>query len=207
MAARPHGNCTVWPGRSRTPSRRASANGRARAEYDGSCWCARSNARRDRSLGCRKTPRASHPAPRPARAGRPQVTGVHAREERVGRPVGFEVRLAVQARLVDLVLVGIEHVDVGKAIDRKRDLEERIGREDIVVIEKADELTGCYFERGVRRTCDVTVLATKTTLMRSSSARYSSSTLRTCGCFRSVVGDAQFPVRIGLRTHRLDRFA
>ena len=69
-----------------------------------------------------------------------EMARVHARQERIGRPIGLEVRVRQAAAVVDLVFVGVDHVGVGMPFDEARDLEEGVRGEEIVVIEKRDEL-------------------------------------------------------------------
>ncbi len=137
----------------------------------------------------------------------PKVAGVHSREERVGRPVGFEVRLAVESRLVDLVLIGVEHVDVGIAVDRQRDFKERVGRKRIVVIEKTHELACRQSQCRVARRGDVAVLGAIDHLDARVQCGVLLEYFADVPLFGGVVGDAQLPIGIGLREHRLDRLA
>ena len=86
-----------------------------------------------------------------------QVARVHAGQEVLGRPVGLEVRLAARARQVQLVFVRVDDVGVGMCVEVPDDLEQRVRRQLVVVIEQRDELAVRQLQRGVRGGRDAAV--------------------------------------------------
>ncbi len=86
-----------------------------------------------------------------------QMRGVHSRQERVGRPVRLEERLRPPSLIIDLVLVGVDHVGVRVLVEQQRVLEERVRCEHVVVIQQRYELAGRRSKCAVRRRGDVSV--------------------------------------------------
>jgi hypothetical protein len=80
-----------------------------------------------------------------------QVAEEHRRIEVLGRPVRLEERLDVRAVEVQLVLVGVDDVGVGMPVEQLDDLEKRVGRDLVVVIQQRDELAVRRAERGIGR--------------------------------------------------------
>ncbi len=133
-----------------------------------------------------------------------EVAGVHAREKRIGVPVRLEERVGPLAVVVDLVFVGVEHVDVGHTIGGERALEERVRRQEIVVIEEAHELALRERQRRIARARDVAVLTSERELDAPLEAGVLLEDPADAGIARCVVGDAQFPIGIHLRAHRIE---
>jgi len=65
------------------------------------------------------------------------------------------------AVFVDLVFVGVDDVNTGLTVDGERVLEERVEREDVVVIEQGDVLARSQRESAVAGCRNVSVLLAK----------------------------------------------
>ena len=65
-----------------------------------------------------------------------EMGGVHTREERVRAPIRFEVGIDEFAgRVVQLIFVGVDEIRVGSHVEQECNFEERIRRQDVVVIQ------------------------------------------------------------------------
>jgi hypothetical protein len=76
-----------------------------------------------------------------------EVAGVHLRAHPLRRPVGLEEGRGVPPGEVDLVLVGVDVVGLGIAVDRRGDVGESVGVQRVVVVEQGDELAARHRQR------------------------------------------------------------
>ena len=132
-----------------------------------------------------------------------EVPEVHPRGERVRAPLGLEVGIEQPARVVDLVLVAVEHVAVAGR-GAQRDHRQGVGREQVVVVEEGHELAARQRERGVAGRRDA-ARPRAAHHPHAWVARVLLQQRRDVGGARAVVGDAQLPVRVDLRQHRVER--
>ena len=86
-----------------------------------------------------------------------QVGGVHLAAQALGRPVGFAELVVEVAVVVDLVLVGVEVVDVVVLRDLPGVGGQRARRQQVVVVEQHDELAPGGVDAVVGRRDDVAV--------------------------------------------------
>ena len=134
-----------------------------------------------------------------------RVREVHVRQQELGRPVGLELRRVAAAVNVDLVVVGVEDVGVGRGGQGQRDLAERVGRKLVVLIEEEQEVARRELGRGVRRAADVAVLGAVDDPDPRIAAASASRVPGERGVAARVVGDAELPARVNLRVDGLDR--
>ncbi len=87
-----------------------------------------------------------------------QMARVHAREEVIGRPVRFEIRIASRPGEIELVLVGVDQVRRGFVVEEPGHVKECVGRQLVVMIEKRNEVAGSYLQGGVAGCRNVRVL-------------------------------------------------
>ena len=134
-----------------------------------------------------------------------QVARVHLAAQPVDRPVGLEERIELATPFVDLVLVGVDVVDVRVLVDGRRDLGQGAWVEEVVVVEEGDELALGHGQAVVGRGHDPAVLGP----VRHAHAAVGvgrfvedGSDLRRT---RRVVDEAQLPVGEGLGAHRCNR--
>src|SRR3546814_6630386 len=68
-----------------------------------------------------------------------QMADVVLRQQPVGVPVRLEVRFEMRAVLVDLVLVGVDEVEIGLGDDRRRNVMQGVRMQQVVVVERSEE--------------------------------------------------------------------
>src|SRR5580698_1473813 len=61
-------------------------------------------------------------------------------EKQIGVPVGLEIRAVANPTFVELVLVAVDKIGIGKAGELERHAGQRMGTEFVVVIQKRDKL-------------------------------------------------------------------
>ena len=86
-----------------------------------------------------------------------EVTGVHAREEMLWRPVRLEEDVAPCALQIELVFVGVDDVGVGVRVEVADDFGQRIRRELVIVIEQRHEVPARQLQGQVRGNRDPAV--------------------------------------------------
>ena len=152
-----------------------------------------------------------------AAAGDEEVADVVHGAEQVRVEVGLEVRLEVVDVLeVDLVLVGIEDLDVRMSIDRADALIEGLRLELVVMVSEDDEVAGRHADRGVGVLRDAEVLregliaeaaicsgVLGEDLLRCPSLGRVVLDLRVRGC----VHEADLELRVGLLPDRVEHAA
>ena len=119
------------------------------------------------------------------------------------RPVRLEVRIAAAPFEIELVLVRVDQVCVRVFVQVPDDLEQRVRRQLVVVIEHDDELAGGGRQRGIRRGRDVAVLW-KTRDRDPRIGRQLAEQRPRAFRLRGIVGQAELPVRVDLSAHRFD---
>ena len=134
-----------------------------------------------------------------------QMRDVVLAREQVGEEVRLEVGGMAVAVPVDLVLVAVDEIGLGPGVEQGGDLVEGVRRQRVVMVEQGDPFAGGEGERGIGGGGDVPVLSRrKTTLIRRSARGVALEQRPHVRRGRGVVGDAQLPVRIRLRQHRID---
>jgi hypothetical protein len=133
---------------------------------------------------------------------RAQMAGVHLRPHPLRRPVGLEERTLMVARLVDLVFVGVDVVDVGRTVDRRCDQLERFRVEGIVVVEQRDELAGRHRQGVVGSRDDAAVRLARGDPYAWVPRRRRGEHLTDVRARRGVVDEAKLPVAEGLALDR-----
>ena len=120
-----------------------------------------------------------------------------------GDQSGLKYDARTSAVHLQLVLVRVDEVGVGVLVQMGDHFEQRVGRDLVVVIEKRDELALGQRQRGIRRRGDAGVRRQRVNpdpriVLRLAQhlARFRSR--------RSIVRQAQLPVRVRLTLHRLD---
>src|SRR3954452_13297664 len=63
-------------------------------------------------------------------------------QEQIRVPIALEMRITPPAQSRDLVLVAVDHIEVAVACDLANDHVERMLRQDVVMVQKGDVLTG-----------------------------------------------------------------
>ena len=66
-------------------------------------------------------------------------------------PIALEMRIVAPSRSADLVLVAVDHIEVGVAGDLACDHVEGMRRQDVIMVQKGDELAGREIEGAVCR--------------------------------------------------------
>ena len=136
-----------------------------------------------------------------------QVVRVIVRDRHLRAPGALELRVEVAAGVVDLVLVGVKHADVGLGPDGRGNVQERVKRQDVVMVEEGDIVPGDGVERGVGRAGDVAVLGAEDGLDARVGQRGRLKHPAHVRLRRGVVGDAQFPVGVKLAADGIEQFA
>ena len=152
-----------------------------------------------------------------AAAGDEEVADVVHGAEQVRVEVGLEVRLEVVDVLeVNLVLVGIEDLDVRVGIDRADALIEGLRLELVVMVGEDDEITGRHADRGVGVLRDAEVLREGLIAEAAVCGGVLGEDLLRCPALRRVVLDlrvrgriheADLKLRVGLLTNRVEHAA
>jgi hypothetical protein len=119
-------------------------------------------------------------------------------EEEVGQEIGFEVGFVAVALFVDFVFVGVEEIGRGVGVVRAGDFVEGVRGEFVVVVEERDEFTGGELEGGVGGSGDVTVFRAETDFDAGVRGGVFLEQRTNVRRGRGVVGEAEFPVGIGL---------
>src|ERR1019366_4647027 len=70
-------------------------------------------------------------------------------KKQVGIPIRLEVGIVAAAFLAKFVLIAVDQVGIGKAIEFKGDAGQRMGTEFVVVIQKGDKLALRQCKRGI----------------------------------------------------------
>ena len=135
-----------------------------------------------------------------------EMADVHDPAEELGRPIRLEERLAVPSAQVDLVLVCVDHIGVGPAVQQVDAREQGVGVELVVMVEERDELPGGRLERPVRRSGDALVRLAEGDLDPGVAVERP-KVLEGGAARRSVVGQAELPVGVPLGPHRVDAAA
>jgi hypothetical protein len=116
--------------------------------------------------------------------------------------VGLEIRVVAAAIGVELVLVGIQQIGAGLALDRFGHRKQGVRRDHVVVVEQCRKIAGCKLQCRVGRGSDVAVAFAQ----READARLLGRCLSQNGTHvrrrRGIVGDTQLPVRIELAPYR-----
>ena len=127
------------------------------------------------------------------------------REKQIQVPVRFEIRRVAHARLVDLVLVRVDELNIRVLSDRPRDPEQRVFGQCVVLVEEGDVLTVREFDCGVAGGRNVSVALSEhhfdASVLLCISAQHSTHGF----VRRRVVSDAQLPVRVELALDRQNR--
>src|SRR6266403_88581 len=63
-------------------------------------------------------------------------------EEQIRVPIALEMRIVTPAASADLVLVAVDHIEVGVTRDFASDHVERMRRQNVIMVKKGDVLTG-----------------------------------------------------------------
>ena len=152
-----------------------------------------------------------------AAAGDEEVADVVHGAEQVRVEVGFKVRLEVVDVLeIDLILVGIEDLDVRVGIDRADALIEGLRFELVVMVGEDDEVTGRHADRGVGVLRDAEVLREGLIAEAAVCSGVLGENLLRCPALRRVVLDlrirgrvheADLEVRVGLHTDGVEHAA
>ena len=152
-----------------------------------------------------------------AAAGDEEVADVIHGTEQVRVEVGLEVRLEVVDVLeVDLILVGIEDLDVRVGVDRADTLIEGLRLELVVMVGEDDEVTGRHADRGVGVLRDAEVLRESRIAEAAVCGGILSEDLLRCTALCRVVLDlrvrgrvyeADLELRVGLLTDRVEHAA
>ena len=137
--------------------------------------------------------------------------------EQVRVEVGLEVRLEVVDVLeIDLVLVGIEDLDVRVGVDRANALIKGLRLELVVMVGEDDEVTGRHADRGVGILRDAEVLRESRIAETAVCGGVLSEHLLWCTALRRIVLDlrvrgcvheADLKRRVGLRPDRVEHAA
>ena len=136
-----------------------------------------------------------------AAAGDEEVTDVVHGAEQVRVEVGLKVRLEVVDVLeVDLVLVGIEDLNIRMGVDRADALIEGLRLELVVVVSEDDEVTGRHADRGVGVLRDAEVLREGLVAEAAVCGGVLGEDLLRCTALRRVVLD----LRVWGRVHEAD---
>ena len=149
---------------------------------------------------------ATHLADQPVSV-HPQVADVVLGEEQVRVPGGFEVRVISDAGFVDLVLVAEEHVHVGTLCCGEHHGSQRMGLQDVVVVQQRDPVPRRELQGAVRSGRDMAVLIAAHGSDSWIECRVLGEDGRDVRRRRGIVGDAEFPVLVPLGTHGVDRQA
>ena len=152
-----------------------------------------------------------------ATAGDEEVADVVHGAEQVRVEVGLEVRLKVVDVLeVDLILVGIEDLDVRVGVDRADALIEGLRLELVVMVGEDDEVTGRHADRGVGILRDAEVLRESRIAEAAVCSGVLGEDLLRCPSLRRVVLDlrvrgrvheADLKLRVGLLPDRVEHAA
>ena len=140
-----------------------------------------------------------------AAPGGKQMADVHHPERVDGRPIGLQERVPALALGRQLVLVAVDHVRLGVAVELADHAQERFGGELVVVVEEGDELSLAEIESPVRRGRDPGVLLQEQRFDAAIGLGRPLDRLPNPAFCRAVVDDPQLPVRIGLGADRVDR--
>ena len=126
------------------------------------------------------------------------------RKKVVGIEIGFEMRIDMAAIDIELVFIRIHDIRVARE-DGLRDFEQCIAGQRVVVVEQADIVAAGKTQGRVGRTGDAGIgRQTHDLDALIELAKF----IQCCPGFgqgRGVVGNAQFPMRIELLTHRIHR--
>ena len=133
------------------------------------------------------------------------VAGVHASQKEIRAPVRLEERVGVAVVHLQLVLVAVDVVRLRVAGHATGDGRQGVFGQQVVVVQKGDVPAGGDRERGVGCGRDATVFFTPhDPYARVGCLVFSQDPFDVFGG-RTVVGDAQFRVRIRLIQDRFDR--
>ena len=115
--------------------------------------------------------------------------------------------MAGRAIGADLILIEVDHIGIRARVERLGQLEKRIRGQQIVVVEDQHKLASGEGQGGVRVRADPAIVAQQA----QADARVSGGGLFKhsphAGAGRATIGQAELPVRVALRLHRLDRGA
>ena len=138
------------------------------------------------------------------RSYRNQVAEIVETAQEIFVEVRLEGRTAARAHLIDLVFVGINEVSLGIRIQTPRDLEQCGRMQLVVVVQEHDEVPRAIGDRSVRCGGDTALLFGKRQPYPRFAGCRIEQVLPHSGVRRFVVGDAELPVWIVLRRHRVD---
>ena len=126
------------------------------------------------------------------------VAQVRVRQEEVGVPVGFEVGLERAAELVELVLVRVQDVDVVVRRDRRGDLGQRVGLQDVVVVQEHHVLPRGQGQGPVGGRRDAPVRIERRHLDPGVGGGEGRQLVGQVGVPRAVVAETELPVLVAL---------
>ena len=124
--------------------------------------------------------------------------------EEIGVPVGLEVVVVAVAVFVDFIFVAVDEIGGGMGGDFEGDASEGVGADFVVVVEEGEKFAVSEGEGGIGRRGDVAVGLAQDDFDAGVFFLIRFENFADVRFFRSVVGDAKFPVFVELAADGFD---